>query len=190
METTVRTLAQDEILSHLDDIVAIYREAFQPFPYLKDEAEVDDFAQSFPAHLESPDFRFVAAFGEDKPRMVGFTYGRASIPGQYWYDVVKTHLEPVHLTGWLKDSFQVVEMAVAPAWQGRGTGGRLHDRLLEGVGYPRAVLTTLDAQTAASHLYQNRGWQLLVGELRVPGLPRSYKVMGLRLPREKRPAHR
>ena len=190
METIVRTLARDEILSRLAGIVAIYREAFEPFPYLKGKAEVEDFARSFPDHLENPGFRFAAAFQGNNALMVGFAYGRASIPGQYWYQVVRSHLEPVRLAGWLKDSFQVVEMAVVPAWQGRGAGGRLHDRLLEGAGYSRAVLTTLDGQTAASYLYQNRGWQLLAGGLRVPGLPRAYKVMGLDLARQKEPAGR
>jgi GNAT superfamily N-acetyltransferase len=182
VEAVVRTLPLEEILPRFDRIIAVYSQAFRPFPYNKGQDEVDDFARFLPDHLQDPGFRFAAAFQESDQEVVGFTYGRTSLPGQYWYHVVNEALAATASEGWLEDSFQVVEMAVVPAWQGQGIGGRLHDRLLEGISFPRALLTTLDGQTAASRLYQNRGWETLARGLLVPGLNRAYQIMGLRLP--------
>jgi GNAT superfamily N-acetyltransferase len=82
---------------------------------------------------------------------------------------------------WLESSFMLVEIAVDPDFQRQGIGGRLHDRLLQGLPHQRAVLSTLQGQTAAHHLYRSRGWIVLLEHFFFAGVPREYQIMGLEL---------
>jgi ribosomal protein S18 acetylase RimI-like enzyme len=79
----------------------------------------------------------------------------------------------------LEDSFQLVEIAVDPQVHEQGIGGGLHDHLLRGLGHKRAVLSTLQAATAAHHLYRTRGWVVLHENFIFPGVERRYRIMGL-----------
>jgi GNAT superfamily N-acetyltransferase len=90
------------------------------------------------------------------------------------------------VTEWLVGSYRLVEMAVAPEAQGQGIGGLLHDRLLRGVSYRRAMLSTMAAETNAYWLYRKRGWRVLVDDFVFLGVARHCRVMGLELGREDR----
>jgi len=82
---------------------------------------------------------------------------------------------------WLENSFQLAKISVSPSFQGRGIGSRLHDDLLKGVLHHKAVLTTLQAETVAHHLYRNRGWVVLRENLFFPDVNRRYQIMGLEI---------
>ena len=88
--------------------------------------------------------------------------------------------EPV-ARNWLENNYQFVEIAVDPLFQGQGIGRRLHDQLLEGLDYRRALLSTLQADTVAHALYRTRGWIVLCEDLFFSGVPRRYQIMGLEL---------
>ena len=162
-------------------IVGVYRQAFGAPPYNKGEMEVAGFAQSLLEHTRRESFRFVAAFEGETDSMVGFSYGYISRPSQFWYDTVATALGPHAAGEWLTRSFQLVEIAVAPHAQGRGIGSRLHDHLLGGITFRKAVLSTMRAKTVAQRLYRKRGWMTLLDQLRFPGIGRAYRIMGLDL---------
>ncbi|UCC76215.1 MAG: GNAT family N-acetyltransferase, partial [Anaerolineales bacterium] len=74
-----------------------------------------------------------------------------------------------------------VEMAVKPETQKRGIGGLLHDHLLTGLSYQKAVLSTMAAETNAYAMYRKRGWRVLLDNLHFPGVARPYRIMGLEL---------
>ena len=60
--------------------------------------------------------------------LAGFIYGFHGRPGQWWHDTVAralASLDPPMATTWLADSFEVAELHVLPAYQGRRIGRRL-----------------------------------------------------------------
>ena len=174
-------LAEADLQAHQGEIVRVYREAFAPPPYDKSEAEVEEFARSFPTQWQREAYRFVAALEGDTDRLVGFAYGYASAAGRWWVDFVEVALGVPLASAWLANSYQLVEIAVLPRFQGQGIGGRLHDCLLAGLPHDRALLGTMQADTAAYRLYRKRGWAVLATNLEVPGIARRYQIMGLDL---------
>lgn len=167
-------------------IVDVYAAAFSAEPYYKTRRETDDFNAWLPRHILRPNFRFVAALDEETGGLVGFAYGYSSVDGQWWHDQVSRALGPQRAAEWLDDAFQLSEVAVTPAYQGRGFGTRLHDAVLglsdEGPGRlpnRRAVLSTLSAETAGYWMYVRHGWETLIDSFLFPGVQRVYRIMGL-----------
>ncbi len=136
------------------------------------------------AHLAREGLRTVAA--REHGRLVGVAYGHVGAPGQWWHDQVRGALAAAAgqdaAAQWLTGAFEVCELHVRPAQQGTGLGRALLHALLDGVPAPTAVLTTPDTETRARGFYRAGGWADLVRDLRFPGDPRSFAVLGLRLP--------
>ncbi len=125
--------------------------------------------------------RFTAYLALEGDALIGFAYGYAGGPGEYWYDLVYQAMPPAMRAEWLGVHFEFVELLVAPEARGQGLGGRLHDRLLEGRPEPVALLTVRAKNGPALQLYRKRGWQVLLDDFRFsPGGERFY-VMGKRL---------
>lgn len=174
-----------------NEIVRVYAGAFAPPPYLRGEPEALAFTDSFANHRGRADFRcIVARAGSDGP-LVGFIYGFASLPGQWWYDQVAQRMTLEQQARWLPFSFELAELAVLPAYQGRGIGGQLHDRLLNGLPQRTALLSTMQAETNAMALYRKRGWRLILSDFLFAGAVRLYVILGKDLPpRASRPRGR
>ena len=181
MIRVVRDLAVQEVQMLLDSIVTIYREAFGGPPYYKGKSEVTAFARSLPDHVQREAFVCVGAFEPNTTRMLGFAYGYTSTSGQWWHANVRSALPPNLAREWLEDSYQLTEIAVRPEAQGRGIGSQLHDRLLGSVLHPKALLSTLDAETVAYSMYQGRGWVTLLENYYFTGVSQPYRIMGLDL---------
>jgi GNAT superfamily N-acetyltransferase len=177
VETILLSAAQVTVLA--DQFSAVYRAAFAGPPYHRQDGEAAEFRRVLPRHAERPDFRCVGALNVDSGEIVGFAYGYRSLAGQWWRDNVAHALDRRVANEWLSDAFQVVEIAVTPAHQGRGLGGALHDHLLIDLPHASAVLSTIDAKTVARHLYLHRGWQEILTGFRFPGVARPYTIMGL-----------
>lgn len=181
MAASIFPLTHAQVEARQDEIIAVYRNAFTPPPYGKPEAEIIQFAQSFLTQFERDAYRFVAALDSASNQLVGFSYGYSSTAGRWWHEQASRALPQLAGTAWLDDSFQLVEIAVDPKFQGQGIGGRLHDHVLAGVPHRRAILATLHADTVAFRLYRGRGWVVFGVNLLFPGIPRRYQVMGLEL---------
>lgn len=181
MQITVDSLSAQRARALLDELVTLYRDAFGGPPYCKGEEEVAEFAQSFPRHVEAEGFRIVAAWRNETGPVVGFAYGYANSSDQWWYKEVAKAVPEWVVKEWLRGSFRLVEMAVAPEAQRRGIGGLLHDQLLGEVPYRKAVLSTMAAETPAYRMYQERGWRVLLDDYLFPGVDRPYRVLGLAL---------
>lgn len=164
-------------------LVEVYARAFLPGPYRKSKAEVEEFAEYLPIHSGQPGYRITIARHDSDNQLIGFAYGRKASERIPWTTIVAGPLAEAGLSPWLTCAYQLVEMAVDPAFQGQGVGARLHDRLLAGLQYERALLTTLAGSSAPADFYRRKGWQVLVATLQVPNLPRKYQVMGLELGR-------
>jgi ribosomal protein S18 acetylase RimI-like enzyme len=163
------------------EVVDVYREAFGESPYFEGEAEVARFArEALPRHAVHAGFRCVVA--RDGGAVVGFAYGYTSAAGQWWHDWVAAQLDPAVAAEWMTDAFELVELAVRPAAQRQGAGGRLHDAVLSGLPHRTALLSTRDEDTPARRLYRRRGWVPLRESVRPAPDGPPVLFMGLRLP--------
>lgn len=118
----------------------------------------------------------------------GFAYGFHGAPGQWWHDVVHQALVEAggaeHAAEWLSDAFEVAELHVDPAYQGRGVGRALLTALCAGRPERTVVLSTLDRrpETRALRLYRSVGMVDLLTDFEFPGGGPHYAVLGARLP--------
>ncbi len=179
-------LSGEELEALKDQVVAVYAAAFAGEPYNRTTEVVIDFADTLPRHARRDSFRLIAARDDGTGRIVGFDYGYTAMPGQWWYDVVASVMGSEQRGRWLKDAFELTELAVLPDYQGHGIGGRLHDQLLEGLPFATAVLSTIRMETPAFHLYHKRGWVTLLDQIMFPNVRKPYRIMGLDLKKGKR----
>lgn len=175
-----------EVDAARQQITAIYRAAFTPPPYSLDDRDITNFSRTFARHNRREDFRCVLARQTVDGILVGFAYGYTSLPGQWWREVVARELSPQAAQRWLAHAFEFVELAVEPAFQGRGLGGCLHDRLLNGLPHRTAVLSTIQGETAAIHLYRKRSWITIQPGFLFPGNAQPYLILGKALEEPRR----
>ena len=160
-------------------LLQVYRSAFATPPYSESEADIKRFARSLRLHAERDDFRCCMA--KDQDIVVGFAYGYRSEAGQWWHDTVARAMTPQMVEAWLDDAFEFVVLAVVPERQGEGIGGRLHDALLDGVTFGKAILSTSQTETTGLQLYRKRGWAPLLENFQFPGGRAPFLLMGLDL---------
>jgi len=172
------------LAAHRDEVLDVYAEAMQVRP---DTARAR--RSVLASHLDRDGLRAMAAFDHTDPggpgeleRMVGIAYGYRGAPGQWWHDQVRAAIGEPDAGRWLDGSFEVCELHVRPALQGTGLGRRLLTALLAGTSARTAVLTTPDLETRAREFYRRGGWADLVRDLRFPGDPRRFAVLGVDLP--------
>jgi ribosomal protein S18 acetylase RimI-like enzyme len=139
------------------------------------------------AHTRRPGFRSVAALGEgDGPgrpgELLGFGYGYATAPGQWWHDQVRAALDPAVAEEWLRGGFELSELHVRPAYQGHGVGRALLESLVDGLPQPAVLLSTPEGDTRAWRLYRSIGFVDLLRHHLFPGDSRPFAVLGVRLP--------
>lgn len=139
------------------------------------------------AHTRRPAFRAVAALGQGDgigapDELLGFGYGYAAAPGQWWHDQVRSALAPPLAEQWLRDAFELSELHVRPAYQGHGAGRALLQTLVEGLAQPAVLLSTPEGDTRAWRLYRSFGFVDLLRHHLFPGDARPFAVLGLRMP--------
>jgi ribosomal protein S18 acetylase RimI-like enzyme len=165
---------RDELAGHRDDLLDVYADAMQV-----SAAAARGRRPIVTAHLDRKGLRAVAAY--DGKLIVGVAYGYVGAPGQWWHDQVRASMTDDVAATWLDGAFEVCELHVRPAAQGRGLGRGLLHRLLSGPPAATAVLTTPDQETRARGFYRADGWVDLVRGLTFPGDARSFAVLGKRL---------
>lgn len=158
--------------------IAVYREAFSRPPYNdKGRAkEVRDRIRDL--HAVRPGYRSFAAVN-GAGEVIGMIYGYRGGAGQWWHDSVRAAISAESAERWLADSFELVEVAVAPAYQSLGIGQMLVSRLLEGLSEATCVLSTR-TDSRAHELYRRLGFEV-IAQMRfvTGGLP--FYVMGKQL---------
>lgn len=163
-------------------VVAVYAEAFTRPPYEEGPLAGARFAPRWRSHQRAPGWRAQGVW--DGEHLIGFVYGHRAERGLPWVDAVVAQLSPARRARWCQDAFLVCELAVLPAWQGRGWGSRLHDALLCGLPEKTALLTTLDDDdNAGARLYARRGWRTISTPYVASGYAHRYVVKGLPLRR-------
>jgi ribosomal protein S18 acetylase RimI-like enzyme len=180
MTFSVRPLTAEELAGPLlDQALAVFAGALG-FP--KRHARVTSFAGTLSRHAVYGGFRAFGAFKSDG-QLVGFSYGYTSVPGRWWRETIALPLTLEQRAHWLTDAFELAELHVHPSAQGVKLGSQLHDLLVHGLPHHTALLSVMHSSERARHLYQSRGWQTLVDELRFSTEPRTpFSLMGLTLP--------
>jgi GNAT superfamily N-acetyltransferase len=174
-------IERNKIPKYNQEISNIYKEAFKQPPYNEGEGSVNRFLGALEHHIQRPGFQCIVASSSDNPVIVGFAFGYTARAGQWWRDVVASAMTSKQVDIWLSNCFELAELAVLPLYQGKGIGGKLHDELLANLPHKTAVLSTIQAESNAFHLYQKRGWTTLVEDLVFPGGIRKYMILGLNL---------
>ena len=118
----------------------------------------------------------------DSGELVGFGYGYASKPGQWWHELALRAIDPWLAREWMTDAFELSELHVLPAYQGRGLGRRLLVEMAARLPTATLVLSTPDADTRAFRLYRSLGFTDLARGHLFPGDSRPFAVLGRRLP--------
>lgn len=169
--------------ARIGDIMGIYAEAMG----YSDQAGQSR-ASFAAAHTRRPGFRAVAAMdaGSAGPsgvgNVVGFGYGYATSPGQWWHDQVRAALSADLAGMWLAGGFELSELHVRPGWQGHGVGRWLLTTLVDALPQPTVLLSTPEGDTRAARLYRGLGFVDLIRHHHFPGDSRPFAVLGARLP--------
>ncbi len=154
--------------------------AFAGPPYYESEQDAVQVIERLALDSSREGFRCCIARGPSGA-VLGFAVGFRGEPGQWWYDRVSELLTPELVREWMSDCFQFEELAVAPEAQRKGIGNSLHDRLLAGLPYRTAVLSTFSGITPALYLYRKHGWKTLLPRFCFPGYDMPMMVLAVQL---------
>lgn len=161
-----------DLARQLDAAHSVYEAAFQRI--------APERRAVFERHAAKVGYLGVAAVGADGA-MVGMAYGYLAQAGDWWSDMVRPHLADTGQLAALSDAFAIAEVAVLPAYQGHGIGGRLLDGLLARIDARRALLGVYTDNPVARHVYEKRGFTVLTAPFRFFAGDRPYVVMGAAL---------
>jgi ribosomal protein S18 acetylase RimI-like enzyme len=155
-----------DLTSHIDGMVDVYDRAFREPPYNHNAIAADGFRGVLPTHLTYPDFEAILLY--EAGRLIGFVYGHTNRPGQWWYRQIAPSLPASIRETVFDDAWVIVELAVDPDGRRRGLGRRLLETTMAGKLNRWAVLTTMDANSAAVQLYDQAGFQPLLRQFVFP----------------------
>lgn len=159
--------------------IAVYSAAFADPPY-SDPDRGREIAQRLrDVHCHRSGFAALVAV-RDASEVVGMTYGYSGARGQWWHDTVAKALDREVARAWLERSYELVEVAVAPAAQGAGIGAALIASLLGDRVEPTCVLSTR-TDSRAHNLYRRLGFDVVTTMPFARDGPLFY-IMGKRLP--------
>jgi GNAT superfamily N-acetyltransferase len=162
---------------YFDRLIDIYQAVFSQSPYYETLPDTFNFAGRLSYHSRQPGFRCAIIIPAPGSPAGGFAYGYHGQPGTWLYNLAAIRLPASRVAEFFGDCFEFAELALLPDWQGQGLGGMLHDALLEGLPHRTACLSTIEVETNALHLYQNRGWKKLTGGIELPGTLLKYQIM-------------
>lgn len=111
----------------------------------------------FLSHAQRRDY--VGIVAKVGPQVVGVAFGEASLPGQWWHDVVARHVGASHPA--LQEAWVLTQLNVLQAYRDRGIGGDLHDAIIDRQPYHHVLLSTQQRNLAAQRFYKRRGWFVL-----------------------------
>ncbi|MFC7234254.1 GNAT family N-acetyltransferase [Halosegnis marinus] len=117
----------------------------------------DSAGPRFRDHADHDGYRGVVAL-DDGGRVVGLAYGHDSKLGGEYHERLRGALPDALAAEWLRDAFELVELAVADGARRCGLGTRLTDAVLDGVKRGTAVLTTERDNDGAKAFYEATGW--------------------------------
>jgi ribosomal protein S18 acetylase RimI-like enzyme len=157
-------------------IARIYRDAYG---HANDDDARAFVNGAFAKHTTWPGFLLLIAMLGEIP--VGFVYGYQSRPGQWWHDTIRPTMTEAGHAEWQENAFELAEIAVDPAVQGRGIGSTLIEAFLAEVPAGKVLLSAdMREEDRAKDLYRRLGFIDLVPGFRYPGFDDHAIIMGRR----------
>lgn len=153
---------------------SLYQRSFALKPEMKTAI-----VNRFEKHMQRTNFA-VCVVRSRAGQLVGFSYGFDGAPGEWWHDRVRGNLSSDMAMEWMADSFEMAEVAVDPAFQGRGIGAILVSELRKKTRARTVLLTVRTDNVNARKLYDRMGFVVLIEALFFPGDEYPYAVMGYR----------
>ena len=169
-----------DLAARVDEALAVQARAFGLGP-----EEVTIRRQIVLRHLTHRGARAFGATTDEGP-LVGFVYGMPNSRSHWWSGVVEPYLRRADNDAWLDDSFVITELHVHPDYQGHGVGRRLITAITATAAEPRSILSAIDTDSPARHLYRSLGYVDLARPVYFPSAASPYAVMGARLPLRQR----
>jgi ribosomal protein S18 acetylase RimI-like enzyme len=179
--------------SRLHDALAVYVAAMD-YPRGTEQHR----APMWTEHTTRPDWQAVAAVLPDdsgcidlrSAPIVAIAYGYRGAAHQWWHQQVHSGMRR---SGWpehsarelLSDYFELTELHVHPAAQGRGIGATLLTRLLQNRSERAVLLSTPEVvreENRAWRLYRSQGFTDVVRDFVFAGDTRPFAILGRRLP--------
>ena len=166
------------------ELQAVYAAAFGGPPWRETPLQCESFLVRLRGQVARPGFHCVVAAGGRDGTVRGFALGAiVDRPDDQplWTPSLDAVVGPELVDGCLRHRFELFELAVTPAWQRRGIGGRLLDAVLADLPYERAWLMTRVDALAARSLYTARGWTDMA-VVHFPGHSEPRVIMAATLP--------
>ncbi len=183
MTTPLSRIGPREALLLGAELKAVYAAAFAAPPWSEPPLQSEGFLVRLRDQVARPGFRCVVA-GERDGTVGGFALG-AIVDRPHdrplWNPILDAVVGAQLIDGRMRDQFELLELAVLPARQRRGIGGRLLDAVLAGLPCERAWLMTRMDALAARRLYTARGWTD-IAVVHFPGHSEPRVIMAATLP--------
>ncbi|HZZ50806.1 MAG TPA: GNAT family N-acetyltransferase [Pseudonocardia sp.] len=171
-----------ELLDRLTEALRVYVTAMH-YP----RSAIRQRAPLWREHASRSGWRGVGALDNDGS-LLGLGYGYRGAPGQWWHEEVRRGLIAGRSPNiqWLSDYFELTELHVLPAAQGRGLGESLLRLLVSDYPSSSVLLSTpeLDQRNPARawRLYRRLGFVDVLRHHCFVGDPRPFAVLGSPLP--------
>ncbi len=170
-EVAVTLASAIDCRHHMDEVCALYDEAFSVAPFVWPDGESARHRNMLERLTLDPTFGI--ALAEIASDLVGFVYGFALKSDTNWWDGFQQPV-PAELTReWPDRTFAVIDLAVRSDHRRHGLGKHLLDTLLVSRAEERATLA-VQPQSAESHAFYAAigGWRL-IGRQDTPGFVSS-----------------
>lgn len=196
MGTYLVDLSPGDMRARLADALAVYAEAMR-YP----SGTADQRAAMWLEHSRRGGWRAVAAVevgGAGTPTtdqvataaLLGVAYGYRGAPDQWWQQQVVRGLRhagfpPPEINRLMADYFELTELHIRPAAQGRGLGESLARRLLSDRTESQVLLSTPEmtgGPNRAWRLYRRLGFTDVIRDYHFAGDPRAFAILGRALP--------
>lgn len=198
MATFLIDMTPDDMQRRLPDALNVYVDAMR-YPRGTEAQR----ASMWLEHTRRPGWQAVAVVETDAPvgecpaaeelavaPLLGVAYGYRGAPDHWWQQQVTRGLhrigfprdETARLMG---DYFELTELHIDPAAQGRGLGEALARRLLTDRSEANVLLSTPETSGAANRawrLYRRLGFTDVIRGYHFAGDPRAFAILGRTLP--------
>lgn len=171
----VEAVTEEHFIENIENIYSLYARAF----VLSAERK-SGVMERFKRHIKRTGFTSCACYSS-LGHLRGIVYGFQGVPGDWWHERVRDNLRLEVQEKWMRDSFEIAEVAVDPDFHGRGIGFRMMQFILEKVHQKSALLTVRVDNHSGKNLYQKCGFETLIDKLAFAGDPDLYAVMGIDL---------
>jgi ribosomal protein S18 acetylase RimI-like enzyme len=195
LSTFLIDLSPSDMHSRLNHALSIYVEAMR-YPRGTEEQR----AAMWLEHTRRAGWKAVAAVetpddGPDREalaqaRMLGIAYGYCGAPDQWWQQQVVSGLQrggadDERIRSLMTSYFELTELHIEPAAQGRGLGEALARRLLSDRTEAHVLLSTPEINGEANRawrLYRRLGFTDVIRGYHFAGDPRPFAILGRALP--------